>query len=317
LSADGGGPCTVIAVARVPEDRAADFVRLQERISAAMARTPGFLGKELIRPRAGLQEDWVSIFRFVSTASLREWFSSPERQAMVRELQDCTGAAPSIQVVAGDNEETPPVAVIFSHHVKEGREDAFRVWREGMLRAIAQAPGFLGADVFDRREGVQDQWVHIVRFDSPASLERWMCSRERERQLERLPEIVEHYTSQPLASGLGMWFHFDDSPGPEVAEPPRWKQILLVTLALYPTVITLTVLLEAPARHLPFPVHMVMANLISVSLLTWPIMPWLNRRLGWWLRGGAEAWRGTVLVAALLTGMVTVFTLAWAGKFSF
>lgn len=314
--AGDGGPCTVIASARVPEERAADFVRLQERTSAAMAKIPGFLGKELIRPREGLQEDWVAIFRFISTASLRQWMTSADRREMMRELEECTGGPSSLQVVAGDNEETPPVAVIFSHQVRAGCEDAFRGWRDGMLRAIARAPGFLGVDVFDRREGVQDQWVHIIRFDSPASLERWMSSPERQRQLARLPDVVEHYTSQPLASGLGMWFHFDDTPGGALSDPPRWKQILVVTLALYPTVMLLTVLLEPLLKHLPFPIHLLIANLISVTLLSWPVMPWLNRRFAWWLRGGGSDAAGGMIIAALLAALVTIFTFAWLGKFS-
>lgn len=315
MSAEAGGPCTVIAVARVPEGRAGEFVRLQERISAAMARIPGFLGKEVIRPRPGLQDDWVSIFRFVSRESLRQWLGSPERNAMMRELEDCTGAAPNLQVVAGDNEETPPVAVIFSHQVRAEREAAFRVWREGMLRTIARAPGFLGADVFDRREGVQDQWVHIIRFDSPSSLERWMSSSERQEQLEGSSDVVEHYTAQPLASGLGMWFHFDDTPG-AAPDPARWKQVLLITLALYPTVMMLTLMLEPLLKLLPFPVHLLLANLLCVTLLTWPVMPWLNRRFAWWLRGGQRDAIGALIIAALLSAMVAMFTFAWLGKFS-
>lgn len=315
MSREATHPCTVMAAQRVQPDRIEDFLRAQESISAAMRRFPGFLGKELIRPAPGLQEEWVSVFRFSSTESLRRWMESEDRRAMLAELDACSEARGSLQIVAGDDEETPPVTVVFSHRVKSGCWEKFREWREDILREMHTWPGFLDVDVFDPRAGIQEESVMIVRFDSAASFEGWMGCARRARLIERLEQLVEGYTARPLGSGLGGWFAFDDTPAAP-SEPPRWKQILMVTLGLYPTVMLLALLIDPWLRQwVPFPVQMLIGNLICVSLLTWPVMPWLNKRFGRWLAPLATTIRtnvsGLILIAALLFLWLSLFLAIW------
>ncbi len=312
-------PCTVLAFQRVRPEMTADFLRIQDRISTTMSRFPGFLGKEVVRPAPGLQEEWVSVFRFASSEALRHWIESEERRAMILELDSCADGTGRLQVIAGDDEERPPVTVVFSHRVKRGCEARFRAWREEVLHEMSVWPGFLGADVFDPR-GAQEEWVLIVRFAAAGNLESWMGSERRAACIVRLEPLIEGYTAHPLGSGLGGWFAFDDAPSAE--EPPRWKQILMVTLGLFPTVMLLALFVDPWLEWMPFPVHMLLANLLCVSLLTWPVMPWLNRRFGRWLalrkRGG---WRrhaaGAVVVAVLLGVWLALFLAVWPWKFWF
>lgn len=309
-------PCTVIATQRVPAGRTAEFLAAQEKISAAMREYPGFLGKELIRPAPGLQEEWVSVFRFASTEALQGWLNSHERADMSAALAACADGPGGWQVVAGEDAETPPVTVVFSHRVKAGCEKEFRAWRQQVLAEMGRWTGFLGADTFDPQSGVQENFVMIARFASAAGLESWMSSGKRAAFLRRLELLVENYQAQVLGSGLGGWFSFDDA-APAVAEPPRWKQIFMVTLGLYPTVMLIALLVDPwLAKWLPFPAQMIVANIICVSLLTWPVMPWLNRRFARWLMppsGGRSLapWIGAVVVAALLVLWLALFLALW------
>lgn len=311
--------CTVIVTQRVRAGQTDGFLRAQEGISGAMRQFPGFLGKELIRPAPGLQDDWVAVFRFASTESLERWMGSEERRAMRTQLALWTEGEEHLQVVAGEDAETPPVTMIITHRVKRGCEALFGSWRERMLEAMSAHRGFLGVDCFEPQPGVQEEWVHIVRFDSAASLEDWMGSGVRVRLLRDLGPLVESYTVRPLASGLGGWFAFDDGPAARSAEPPRWKQILMVTLGLYPTVMLLALLVDPWLKWLPFPVHMVLANLLCVSLLSWPVMPWLNRRFARWLSPTRLSPRrdlaGALMVVAILCAWVALFLVIWRAGF--
>lgn len=311
MSHEARHPCTVIAAQRVRPEFMAEFLRAQEEISTAMSRFSGFLGKELIRPAPGLQDEWVSVFRFSSSDSLQRWMESGERQRMIGSLERCADGPGSWQVVAGDDEETPPVTVVYSHRVKSGCEEKFCAWRDGILREMGAWPGFLGAEVFEPRPGVQEDSVLVARFDSAASFEGWMASGHRARHVERLEPLVEGYSTRPLGSGLGGWFAFDDAPV-TAPEPPRWKQILMVTLGLYPTVMLLAVFLDPwLGRWVVFPVQMLIGNIICVSLLTWPVMPWLNRRFAPWLNP-----RGTERKSGLLGACVIgVLLLLWLALF--
>jgi antibiotic biosynthesis monooxygenase (ABM) superfamily enzyme len=317
----GSHPCTVLAMLRVRPERTDEFLRRQEEISEAMRRFPGFFGKELIRPVPGLQEEWVSVFRFASTDALRQWLDSDERQRMIAGLEECAEGEGRLQIVAGDDEETPPVAVVFSHRVKAGREEEFRQWRDAVLREMRAWPGFLGADVSDRRPGVQEEWVLVARFESATRLEGWMGSGQRARWVAKLEPLIEDYTAHPLGSGLGGWFNFDDAAPGGAGEPPRWKQILMVTVGLYPTVMLLALFVDPwLAQWLPFPAQMVVANLICVSLLTWPVMPWLNGRFARWLapahgRSVVRDMAGAGVVVLVLGLWLTLFLTVWAKKF--
>lgn len=311
MSPRGPHHCTVLAFQRVRADKVVDFLRIQEEVSGAMSRFPGFLGKEVVHPVAGLQDEFVSVFRFASADSLRGWLESAERQRMIRELDSCADGPGRLQVVAGDDEGGAPVTVVFSHRVKAGCEDRFRGWREEILQAMAARPGFLGADVFDARGALQEDWVLIVRFDAAASLEAWMGSDERARFVERLLPLVEGYSAHPLGSGLGGWFAFDDAPE-AAGQPPRWKQILMVTLGLYPTVMLLAIFVEPMLMAFPLPVRMILLNVVCVTILSWPLMPWLNRCFGRWLsqrsgRSRLVQWAGAALVVAILSALVALF----------
>ncbi len=310
MSAAGVGPCTVMAVQRVRPGLTDLFLQAQEEISSTMTRFPGFLGKELIRPSPGLQEEWVAIFRFASTPALQGWLESGERRKMLEKISACIEGEPLVQIVAGVAEETPPVTVVFSHRVKAGGQAAFQAWRHEILRAMAEWPGFLGVDIFDSQPGVQEEWVHICRFESAAALEGWMASPVRAACVAKLPGLIDGYTTRPLASGLGGWFAFDDTPD-RATPPPAWKQAFLVTLGLYPTVMLFMLLVDPWLEWLPFPVQMIFSNIICVTLLTWPVMPWLNRRFRGWLSESERRWAGACLIVAMLVAWVVLFVFIW------
>lgn len=313
--------CTVLAMQRVKPEKTGAFLGLQETISTTMRAFPGFLGKELIRPVPGLQEEWVSVFRFASTEALRRWMESGERSRMIEGLEECAEGMGRLQIVAGDDEETPPVAVVFSHRVKAGCESKFLRWREDVLREMRAWPGFSGVDLSDPRPGVQQEWVLIAQFGSAASLEGWMGSEPRARCVAKLEPLIEGYTAHPLGSGLGGWFSFDAAPAHGAGEPPRWKQVLMVTLGLYPTVMMMAIFVDPGlARWLPFPAQMVVANLLCVGLLAWLVMPWLNGRFSAWLApAGGRSWAreagGAVVVLVLLGLWLALFLTVWSRKF--
>lgn len=318
MSSRGMHHCTVLAFQRVRPDKVADFLRIQEEVSATMSRFPGFLGKEVVHPLAGLQEEFVSVFRFGSSEALRGWMESAERRRMIGELDSCADGPGRLQVVAGEDEGKSHVTVVFSHRVRPGRETEFRAWREDVMREMATRAGFLGADIFDPRGTLQEDWVLIVRFDSAADLEGWMGSAKRTAFVARLMPLVERFSAHPLGSGLGGWFSFDDGPS-ELSGPPRWKQILMVTLGLYPTVMLLGLVLDPWLVEMPLPVRMILLNVICVTVLSWPLMPWLNRCFGRWLSQRAErAWpaqaAGGLIVVILLAGLVALFLLTGAWK---
>lgn len=64
-------------------------------------------------------------------------------------------------------------------------------------------------------------------------------------------------------------------------------------------------------RWVSFPAQMLAGNLVCVSLLTCPVMPWLNKHFGRWLKPVATTLRknvsGAILIAALLLLWLALF----------
>src|SRR3984957_7539725 len=72
-------PATAIASHRVCPDKVAEYVGAQMAITDAARRFDGFIGTEVLGPVAGLQDEWVAIFRLESNQAMKRWLASPER----------------------------------------------------------------------------------------------------------------------------------------------------------------------------------------------------------------------------------------------
>ncbi len=81
-----------------------------------------------------------------------------------------------------------------------------------------------------------------------------------------------------LSAGFGQWFidRDDDLAAPL---PASWKMALTVWLGLYPTVMTLTLLVAPYTRSLGVAISILIGNALSVSILQWAVMPVLTRLL--------------------------------------
>ncbi|MFG2194071.1 antibiotic biosynthesis monooxygenase [Streptomyces sp. NPDC048639] len=69
----------------VPPERAEDFQRWQEKVLKAQQSFPGFMGSEMFRPVAGVQDNWVVAFRFDTREHLDRWLDSGTREKLLDE----------------------------------------------------------------------------------------------------------------------------------------------------------------------------------------------------------------------------------------
>lgn len=206
------------------------------------------------------------------------------------------------------SEHGPPASatVVVSHHVIQGKEAEYVRWQQGINAATSRYPGYQGAEMLRPVAGVQDDWVVVFRFDSAANLQRWLDSDERATWLERAEPLVESFVLQKIGGGLGGWFEIS-AAGDQPRVAPAWKQGMAVLVALYPVVMILRLVLQPALGGLHSAPRVLLANLASVAVLTYALMPAVTRALRWWLDPRASA-KTSAAGAALLVGLYAAMT---------
>ena len=210
-------------------------------------------------------------------------------------------------------------SLVVEHTVPTGEGLAFRWWHAKLVRKAKRFKGHIRTDLCAPVKGLQPgqpmKWYSIVHFESPQLLNQWMKSRDREALVKAGSNTFASYQFISFATGLEGWFSGKTGTEQSGLAPPAWKQNAAVILALYPTVILQSVLFSALGlmQTWPLPSSMIVNNIITSSLLTWLLMPWVTRLLGFWLQPPSRPLTlkteilGTGMVCGALGLMVIVF----------
>ena len=300
-------PATAIASHRVHPDKTAQYIEAQKAITDAARRSPGFVGTEVLSPVAGLQEEWVAIFRLESNEAMKQWLGSAERGKLMARIENSLLEPSRMLILASDDSAEPPVAMVFTHRVADDKVPDYLVWRRKAIAAQAHYPGYLATE-FLEPHGKMDEWVDVVRYDSLEDLEHWMESKERRDLLKELDGVVESRHAHRV-TGLEGWFAMN-RPGETATAPPSWKTGAGgIARAVS----------NGDGTHLPQPlwqnrslsVRMLFGNILSVALLTWLVMPAVSRLLGFWLSSTGKSWKTEALGIGTVAAGLALFVLGF------
>ncbi|WP_327276996.1 antibiotic biosynthesis monooxygenase [Streptomyces sp. NBC_01224] len=313
-SRDPGGSATVVTSQRVRADRVEDYKRWQEKTNEVVRGFDGFQGTELYPPASGEENEWVVVFRFSRVEQLTEWLDSNARRQLLVEGRPLFDGPPTQEVLSGGTPTEDVVTAVVSHDVRPGREREFIHWQDKILKEQERHPGFMGSELFKPVKGVQDRWVVAFRFDTREHLEGWLNSEAREKLLTEGRDYFGSYDVRKIGSAFGAWFRFGEGTGEGV--PSNWKQAMSVVLALYPTVMILNLTVgDWLSRHkVPGYLALFISNVLSVSVLTWLLMPLVTRALAFWLLPGRARSvgvhvAGAAVVAVSCLVIITIFGL--------
>jgi antibiotic biosynthesis monooxygenase (ABM) superfamily enzyme len=176
-----------------------------------------------------------------------------------------------------------PVTATVTRRIRPGHEAAYEQFLAGISEAAKAFPGYLGEEIFRPTSGQSGEYRIVYRFDSPAHLRGWLDSDERAAWLERAePHVAGPMRTQYL-TGLESWFTLPTQAG---APPPPYKMAALTWVTIFP-LITLVVVVSAPLiGSLPLVPRLAVTTLVTVSLMTWVVMPRVTRLLSGWLYPG-------------------------------
>ena len=181
-----------------------------------------------------------------------------------------------------------PVTAVFVRDVKPDRIGDFEEWVEGIVQAVRQFDGYLGADVIRPGDHSHPEYVIVVRFDKYEHLRTWMGSKVREEWLKKSEEMTIGETYIQEAHGFEPWFTLPDHSASS-APPARYKMALITILAIYPPLLVVSTLLSSLLQGWPSALLILLSVLILVPAMTYLIMPWMTRLFRSWLYADAAA----------------------------
>ncbi len=268
---------TVLVGRRVIPGKEADFAEWMTRMTHASQSAPGHVAVDVQRPDSTHPDEWMIVYRFADAASLEAWMSSGLRQALLEEGAGLIQGQPREQIFAAAASD-PGVRMVTSYLLKEGGVSVHRAVHEDVMEELGNYAGFREREILEAVPGVQSETVVILTFDDESSLRQWLDSDVRSQLLGRLdPHIEGTYTTNVLG-GFAGWFTFDRSH-----EPPRWKQALVVLMALFPISLSITYVRSLLWPDAPMVPAVFVGNVVGIALLTWLVMPPLTSLLSGWL----------------------------------
>jgi hypothetical protein len=184
-----------------------------------------------------------------------------------------------------------PVTVSFTRRADPAHTREMTAWIRAGLTMAESFPGFLGAGWVRPRDG-SDEWHMLCRFTDQSALGTWEASPERAWWL-RSAEGLAEVTRTERRTGIEGWF--DQPASTEVVAPagppapPRWKQATTIWLVFYPLNLLATVTLGALLADVHVALRVLVVTLALTPVMTYALLPWITRRLGWWLQG--RSWR--------------------------
>lgn len=174
-------------------------------------------------------------------------------------------------------------STVIVQRVKADAVEKYREWSLAINTACSEFPGFVELEVFEPIVG-GNEFVIVVRFRTAAESQAWHSSEICKQLLEKAAPYLQERVVHNPSSVYSSWFGKTESSSTSRPATPPWKEALVVLLALYPTVMLLTLFVVEPLfSGWSMATSMYAGNLMSVALLTWVLMPRMSRWLSFWL----------------------------------
>lgn len=255
------------------------FAAWQAKLNQAIVAERGFISLEFLCPKSGASE-WLIVQRFASQSEVSAWRASPFYLEMIGDLKKLTVENELDEIVSDEAALNAGATEVIIAEVHPKQERAYREWIAKIHQEEAKAQGFRGVYVQSPMEGKRKFWVTLLQFDTMENLDRWLSSSERRQLLSQSEALISHLETHRVISPYAGWF----ASIAKIGElPPLWKQTMLVLLVLFPIVmLEFKYLLPLLAGYnLAFTTFI--GNAISVTLISFPMMPMTLYFLNWWL----------------------------------
>ncbi len=183
-------------------------------------------------------------------------------------------------------QQSGPITLVISEVVEPSQVPAYEDWTKGINHDASQFDGFLGVEVIRPRDHEHPEYVVIVKFDTYEHLRCWLISPTYRTWMDKSYGLISARSQQQLPNGLELWFTLPKrrlALRSHLPNPPYYKKVVLGMLSVYPLILLANGLLGPLLSGLPSLLALLISVIFVSALLTYPVMPWLSKLLGFWL----------------------------------
>ena len=178
-----------------------------------------------------------------------------------------------------------PVTVSVTRHVDPSRSTEMLAWVQAGTSMAEKFDGFLGSG-WVRPSQDSSEWHMLYRFADAETLAAWEASPQRAWWLEAAQGGMES-TRVEKRTGIEGWF--DEPSAVETQSlgappaPPRWKQAVTIFLVFFPLSLLSNWVVAHTIIDWPLPLRVLVTIVVMTPLMTYLLLPWITRRMAWWL----------------------------------
>ena len=179
---------------------------------------------------------------------------------------------------------TAPVTVSVTRHVDPSRSSEMLAWVQAGTSLAEKFDGFLGSG-WVRPSAESADWHMLYRVADADALAVWEASPQRAWWLEAAQGSVEEKWRE-RRTGIEGWF--DEPTSVEALSaaptpPPRWKQMVVIVLVFLPLSLIANFVASHTISGWPLVPRVVLVTTVMTPLMTYLFLPWITRRMSWWL----------------------------------
>jgi hypothetical protein len=172
-----------------------------------------------------------------------------------------------------------PVTVTVAYQVSPGREEQFSDWATSMLREAAHYVEYLGGGILGPG-GTGDDWHVVFRWSNQEAAQLWEASPARTRLAAKVSGFAQVQQAK-RTTGVRAWF--DLSSRIAASPPPKWKAALVTLAAVFPPVLLFNLTVIPYLGGLSVVLRTLTLCVAVTGVVTWVMMPRLQRLLKNWL----------------------------------
>lgn len=162
------------------------------------------------------------------------------------------------------------VTLVSAVRLRAGSEDRYRHLHHVAASAARDSGNLVRAELVPAPSGSDQDTVSLLTFATRADLDRWVASPERRKVLDHMALLHDGGRSINVLAGFPAWYGGS-------AKPERWRQAIVISVGLVPTSLATTSARTLLLPHAGLVVSVCFVSLANVVVLTWLVLPRLNR----------------------------------------